>query len=304
MSEALRRWRQLIVASAAKRRHIRSRGRKPPGCVMVVVEPRSGGTALSISGSEYLLLLVICIMLKAIRQSWYRSKFARACGAGDLDAAVVAGRAILADAPDDFQVQNDIGAALLDAEQFVEAEGCFRRANELKEHAVHVNNLGRALLAQRRFEHASEAFRRAAQLDPSDPQPRYNSVVVLREQGNTDAAAAALDQFVRDFPAHAGGQNDLGCMLEERGDTAGALAAFLRAVELSPGYVPACLNGIRLLCSGGQYPRATPLLKRLAAAGMHVRVNANDEQVEIDIDGKPFYRGPVRRSEPGQAAAE
>ena len=109
-----------------------------------------------------------------------------------------------------------------------------------------------------------------------------------------------MDQFVRDFPAHAGGQNDLGCTLEERGDTARALAAFLRAVELSPGHVPASLNGIRLLCDAGQYPRATPLLDRLAAAGMSVRVNATDEQVEIDIDGKPFYRGPVRSSEPGQ----
>ena len=134
---------------------------------------------------------VIRLMLNAIRKSWNRSKFARACGAGDLEGAVVAGRAMLVDAPDDFRAQNDVGAVLLDAEQFVEAEHCFRRANELKEHAVHVNNLGRALSGQRRFEDASEAFRRATQLDPSGPQPRYNSVVLLREQGNADAAAAA-----------------------------------------------------------------------------------------------------------------
>ena len=242
-------------------------------------------------------------MLKALRTFRNRSRFVRAYHAGDLHAAVVAARALAEDSPADFRTQNDLGAVLLDLGNSAEAEACFRRANELKEHAIHANNLGRALLAQRKFTEANDAFRRAVELDPSDPQPRYNLIVLLREEGKAEAAADALEHFLKQFPTHAGGQNDLGCVLKERGDAAGALAAFLRAVELSPGYVPACLNGIRLLCDAGRYPEATPLLERLAAAGVSVRVNATKEHVEIDLDGEPFYRSTLRKPGTGQPAA-
>jgi tetratricopeptide (TPR) repeat protein len=233
-------------------------------------------------------------MFKAIRNFRNRSRFVRACRTGDLDAAVAAGEAMLAAVPDDHRLQNDVGSLLLDAGRPIEAERCFRRAVELAENAIQVNNLGRALLAQGRTDQARQAFKRAAELDPSDPQPQYNTVVLLREQGDGDAAAKALDQFVSQFPDHAGGQNDLGCTCEERGDVARALDHFLRATQLAPGFMPAHLNRIRLLCESGRYPEATPHLEALAAAGMRVRVSAKGDSVEIDIDGAPFYRGPVR----------
>jgi hypothetical protein len=37
---------------------------------------------------------------------------------------------------------------------------------------------------------------------------------------------------------------------------------------------------------------------------MAVRANANGEQLEIHIDGKSFYRGPVRKPDGSQSAAE
>lgn len=243
-------------------------------------------------------------MFNALRRYWNRRKFARACRTGNSDAALVASRALLGDELDEYQLHNDVGVALLDAKQVDEAERCLRRSIELHEDTFNVNNLGRVLLTQGRFEEASEAFRRAAQLDPSDPKPRYNLTVLLREKGDAEAAAAALEQFVSEFPDHAGGQNDLGLILEDRGDTAGALAAFLRAVELSPHYVPACWNSIRLLCDAGEYPQTRPLLDRLAAAGKIVHVRANEERLEIAIDGELVYSSPINRSSSDQAAAD
>lgn len=238
-------------------------------------------------------------MLNALRKLRNRSRFLHACRSGDLDKAAAAGQAMLADAPDDYQLQNDVGSILLDAGRSAEAERCFRRAVELIENAIQVNNLGRALMAQDRNEEAGEAFKRAADLDPSDPQPRFNLIVLSRKQSGEDAAADALTTFVSQFPNHAGGQNDMGCTLEKRGDINRALDCFLRATQLAPGYVPAHLNRIRLLCDSGRYPEATPHLEALAAAGTRVRVSAKDEAVEIEIDGTPFYRGRKHTQDPG-----
>jgi len=231
-------------------------------------------------------------MFSALRKLRDQKRFAHACRKGDLDAAVAAGRSLLAGAPDDHKVQNDVGVVLLDAGQPGQAEACFRRAVELLENAIHVNNLGRALMAQRRYDEARKAFARAADLDPADPQPQFNAVVLLREQGD-DHAAEALDRFVSRFPNHAGGQNELGCTLEQRGDVDRGLDCFLRATQLAPGYYPAHLNRIKALCDSGRYPEATPHLEALAAIGLRVRVSVKDGAVEIDIDGTPFYRGRV-----------
>lgn len=231
-------------------------------------------------------------MFRFIHNWRARSRFVKAWRAGDWESAIKACEQLLKEYPQDYQLHNNLGAACLEAGDATRAESSFRRANELSEHAVHWNNLGRALLWKGGHADAEAAFRRASELDRSDPQPQYNLTVCLREAGRTGEAVEALRRFLMAFPDHAGGHNDWACLTEERGDREQALASFARSVELAPAYLPARLNLIRLLCDLGRYPEATPHLRAVAVGGVQVRVNATDSVLEIDLDGKSFYRGP------------
>lgn len=234
-------------------------------------------------------------MFRIIRKWRARSRFAQAWRAGDWRAAIAAGELLLNETPNDPEILNNLGAALLGAGDAVRAEASFRRANEIRESAIHCNNLGRALLACGRHTEAKAAFRRASELDPSDPQPRYNLTVCLRAEGSLKEAVAELQRFVADFPRYVAGQSDLGCYADERGDREQAVAFFTASLEIAPQYLPARLNLIRVLCDLGRYPEATPHLQALAGGGMQVRVNATGAAVEIDLDGQPFYRGPAKK---------
>jgi len=179
-------------------------------------------------------------MFKAFRQFRMRRRLALAIRSGDRDEAVAAALAFAGEFPNDFRIQNDIGVELLDLGSPENAERCFRRAVDLKEHEIHWNNLGRALAAQKRIGDARSAYRHAANLNPTDPQPRYNQLSLLFDEGKPDEVANALWEFVAEFPNHSNGQYSLGGMLQSQGKTDAALAAFLRAVELSPKNVAAC----------------------------------------------------------------
>jgi Flp pilus assembly protein TadD len=142
---------------------------------------------------------------------------------------------------------------------------------------------------------AEAAFRRAQDLDPADPQPQFNLTVLLRETGRTDEARDALLLFLAKFPDHSGAHNYLGCIVDESGDRESAWKCFAQSVELAPDDVPARLNLIRVLCDLGRYPESTTHLQVLAQMGMHVVVDATDNEVFIKLDGRPFYRGVVRQ---------
>ena len=233
-------------------------------------------------------------MFRFLRRIRSQMRFASAYDAGDWAAAISACETLLEDAPNDPKTHNDLGVAFLEAGHFERAERCFRRANELREHAIHHNNLGRALLAAGRHEASGAAFRRASELDPSDPQPRYNQTIWLRTVGRRDEAAEELRRFVAEFPNHAGGWNDLGSYWEEQGDREQALASYLRGATLTPGHLPVRLNLVRLMCEMERYPEATPHLRALATLGLTVQVRTTASELEIDIEGAQFYRGPIR----------
>jgi tetratricopeptide (TPR) repeat protein len=225
-----------------------------------------------------------------------RSRIAKAWRVGNWPVVIEASERLLKDTPNDHELLNNLGVALLEVGETTRAESSLRRANELHENAIHWNNLGRVLLAAKRYNEASAVFQRAIEFDPSDPKPRFNQTICLRSQGSVEEANAELQRFLEAFPDHAGGNNDMGNIFDERGDRENAVIYFARSIELEPHYLPARLNLIRVLCNLGRYPESTPHLEYLAKHGVNVLVNATDEVVEIILNGEPFYRGAVQTS--------
>jgi Flp pilus assembly protein TadD len=102
------------------------------------------------------------------------------------------------------------------------------------------NNLGYNLLLQGRHAEAAEEFRRALGLEPGSAIARSNLAIALAER---PAEAVETWASVTD-PASA--HNNLGAILLERGDHAGARRAFQTALGYN-NHHPAALSNLRLV---------------------------------------------------------
>ncbi|TYZ61280.1 hypothetical protein PybrP1_009581 [[Pythium] brassicae (nom. inval.)] len=69
----------------------------------------------------------------------------------------------------------------------------------------------------------------------------YNMGLVLEEVGERDQATAIYDAILAVFPKYIDCVLRLGCLLRDKGDEAGALRKFERALELDPVCAEACL---------------------------------------------------------------
>ncbi len=94
-----------------------------------------------------------------------------------------------------------------------------------------VNNLAFTLFAAGRTEQAVEAFKRALALDPGSGVTYNNLGFAYGKLGRDDDALAAFRQAGPEALAWA----NLGLARELRGDTAEAMEAYRRALELEPG---------------------------------------------------------------------
>ncbi len=237
---------------------------------------------------------------------WFRPTKAKAAAAlmkafrtGKFDPAIRLYEKLLRDAPNDHELHNDLGVAFLESGNLAAALAQLHKATELYDCCIHRNNLGRALLRSKDFASAVIAFGKARELDPNDPQPWYNLTICLREEGREQESLAQLVEFVRRFPDHANGLNDLGLHCEEQGNKEEALQKFQQSVTLAPASIPARVNMIRMLCDLGRYPDATPHLETLAQLGMKVHVNATETQVVIHLNDMRVYEGTLKAAERG-----
>ena len=90
--------------------------------------------------------------------------------AGRSEEALAAARMAVENRPDQSKDLSTLGAALIDMEQFAEAEEVLRRALEID--SSHKNSLrqwARMLREQERYEEALEAYGRLLEIDPKDP---------------------------------------------------------------------------------------------------------------------------------------
>jgi tetratricopeptide (TPR) repeat protein len=80
---------------------------------------------------------------------------------------------------------------------------------------------------------ALRQFQTAVQLDPENPEYRYNFGVSLRRVGAPDEAAAELERAIQLSPRRAGAHYHLGLARLELGDSSSARVSLQRAYELS-----------------------------------------------------------------------
>ncbi|HET8947607.1 MAG TPA: tetratricopeptide repeat protein [Candidatus Polarisedimenticolia bacterium] len=87
-------------------------------------------------------------------------------------------------------------------------------------------NLGIVLLRQNDLAGAEEEFRAALAIDPGDPRGLTNLAEVRRASGFADEAIGLYRQALASDPGYSHAAGRLGVALEDRGDLAGALAAY------------------------------------------------------------------------------
>ena len=122
-----------------------------------------------------------------------------------------------------------------------------------------------------RYTFADQAIRYfalAAELHPASPVPHNNIGLQLMKKGDFDGALAAFeDGLAAAAPEDVGGiamvLNNLGLLHRERGDSAAAAAALLRAHTLSPSFESGTNHAVALLDAGRPAEAARAMAKAM-----------------------------------------
>jgi protein O-GlcNAc transferase len=99
---------------------------------------------------------------------------------------------------------------------------------------------------------ALAALQKAADLLPNDAEAHSNLAVVLRDQGQLDAAVASYRRALQIRPNFTEAHNNLGVALRAQGQLEEAVASYRKAVELKPDFYEALNNLGSTLLSLGQ----------------------------------------------------
>lgn len=148
-----------------------------------------------------------------------------------LDAAVAAARRL----PNDPEPHAVLGALLIDAHRFTDAEAAFRHAIAMRDAWPQaLCGLGRALAAQERLDDAGAAFRQALAIEPGHAEAHARlGEMLVRQKRLPEAEAHCREALVRNpgaFDAH----RDLGAILMAQARLAEAEASYRRALALRP----------------------------------------------------------------------
>ncbi len=157
--------------------------------------------------------------------------------------------------PNSAQAHNALGEAYADLDAVAAARGEFEKAVEIDGNLpVARINLGMVLAQQSELVEAKKQLDRALTLAPAGleaARAHYLLAKVYTQQDQIESAAAELKQAVRIEPDFAEAWSDLGQARKGLSDDAGALAAFRRAVALSPSDAVAQTRlGVELLRGG------------------------------------------------------
>ncbi len=188
---------------------------------------------------------------------------------GQIDAAIVGWKELLATNPDDARLHNNLGTALTRAGRPAEAIPEFEKSLELDPEFLRAYfNLGRALLvagrsdsailafergleydsesadlhyhlglalaSKNRIEEAKIEFERSLQIDPKNANAHFALGVALASKGNGDAAITEYREALRLNPQNELAHVNLGAELKEKGDFDGAIAEYREALRLDP----------------------------------------------------------------------
>lgn len=144
--------------------------------------------------------------------------------------------------------------------------------------------LGRAYMKLSMWSEAIASFDRALGIDPSSSYAHNNLGYSALQIGKTELALQHLEAILDLSPQQPYMLNNLGIAYEKVGRGADAFAAYLRALELKPGYVNALVNKQRLqpTLSEAEQAVALEILEELSVEPV---VGATTAEVEVDLSG-------------------
>ena len=103
------------------------------------------------------------------------------------------------------------------------------------------------------LELACDCYRRLLQLDPAHARGRNNLGVLLQRRGDFESAARCFEEAARSDPALAEPHVNLGNLHDIRGDPDGAVSCYRRALRIDPGYAQAHCSLAQALLATGAY---------------------------------------------------
>jgi tetratricopeptide (TPR) repeat protein len=145
--------------------------------------------------------------------------------------------------PEKSIFHENLGRAYRKKGMLKEAERELSEASRLSPREAQVwEALAHLLTEQKRFDEAASAYRAAYQLDSSSEEAASGLSVVLIEAGKAEEAEGLLVKAVEASPKGASLWNNLGVARTRRGDYAGAVKAFQKAIDLDGNFEIARAN--------------------------------------------------------------
>ena len=132
------------------------------------------------------------------------------------------------------QLHAELAACYLEANRMGDALKHLQEAVRIDPSAGRHYDVGRVLLMQQDYVGAEGAFRKALELKPAFAEPLYGLAVVRHGQHNLDDAIELYGRALGADPSNAAGHYNLGRALFERGQIDRAIQSYHQALELSP----------------------------------------------------------------------
>jgi tetratricopeptide (TPR) repeat protein len=195
--------------------------------------------------------------------------------------------------PENPALLNELGVALLKANEGREALLCLTRAVMGHRRPAYLNNLGLAHLSMHNLAAAEESFEAAHSMDPQAPDHWYNLARAIRLNGRPEEADAQLVNLLSYFPEHADALVERAYCLQSRGMKAEAVKFLEHEVMAAPHVAAYRLALIQILCEQKHFPAARPHLQWLQEHGDSVHVDAADGDVRVTVNGHAIYEGLV-----------
>jgi Flp pilus assembly protein TadD len=136
----------------------------------------------------------------------------------------------------------------------------------------------RALLQEGQSEQALAIARAEAELAPEDPRPRLFESFLLLSLGRSQEAFDVADALVTAAPENPDALHQRGAASMALERLEAAEVDFRRAIELSPGHVPALNDLAVLLIVEGEREEARTLLERV------LEIRPEDEQAQSSLE--------------------
>jgi putative PEP-CTERM system TPR-repeat lipoprotein len=206
---------------------------------------------------------------------------------GGPKAAVAAAQAAVAAIPDNPQLTEALGAALLGAGETNRSIETFRRLVQMQpQNPLALLRLAEAQLAIKDYPGAIASERKALELKPDEPRALAMLTRTYVMSGQTDAALAEARRLQKEHPQQAAGFALQGDLLASAKKWDEAAAAYKAAIERQPlpGLVVLQYGALR---AGGKAAEASALTRKWMAE------HPNDTMIPLTLAGESLRRNDI-----------